>query len=50
VKISKLLRRFAIGMMFVSNVIYVHELDASFDCRSGSHEFIEQLVDAKCRS
>ena len=47
VKISKPCRFFVIGMTLVSNVIYAHELGASIDCHSRSHEFIKQLVDAK---
>ena len=46
-KSSKLLRCLAIGLSLYSNVIYAHELDASLDCQSGSHEFIKQLVDAQ---
>ncbi|MEX3936378.1 hypothetical protein AB4Y32_32135 [Paraburkholderia phymatum] len=38
-KISKLPRCFAIGMTFVSNVTYAHELDASLDCHFGLHGF-----------
>ena len=47
VRTSQLLRCFAIGLAFVSNVIYAHDLGASLDCHSGPHEFIKQLVDAK---
>lgn len=46
-KISQLVRCFAIGLTLVSNVIYAHDLGASLDCHSGPHEFIRQLVDAK---
>ena len=46
-KSSKLLRCLDIGLSLYSNVIYAHELDASLDCQSGSHEFIKQLVDAQ---
>lgn len=28
-------------------MIYAHELGASLNCQSGSHEFIKQLIDAK---
>lgn len=34
-------------MTFVSNAICAHDLGASLDCHSGSHEFIKRLVDAK---
>lgn len=46
-KISQLVRCFAFGLTLVCNLVYAHELGASLDCHSGSHEFIRQLVDAK---
>lgn len=46
-KISQLVRSFSIGLTLVSNLVYAHDLGASLDCHSGSHEFIRQLVDAK---
>ena len=46
-KNSQLVRCFAIGLTLTSNMTYAHELGASLDCHSGSHEFIRQLVDAK---
>jgi hypothetical protein len=47
VKVSRLLRCAAVGIALVSNAIYAQEIDASLDCHSGPHQFIEQLVEQK---
>ncbi|MEM5451163.1 hypothetical protein [Paraburkholderia guartelaensis] len=43
-RLSLMLRRTVVSTALASNAVYAHEIGASLDCRSGSHEFIQQLL------